>query len=136
MSANIIAKVEDKEYLADRFELSYFKSFSAITGLPTSVIQGGTLSFSIDWNLEATQDNFLASWMQEDGKLHDVTVDVNDNAQENVKINMKMTNAQIIGYNFRQTDSLDLKVQNTFLDIVLISPTISVGSANLNVQGQ
>ena len=74
--------------------------------------------------------------MQEDGKLHDVTVDVNDNAQENVKINMKMTNAQIIGYNFRQTDSLDPKVQNTFLDIVLISPTISVGSANLVIQGQ
>ena len=136
MPSFILGKIDDKEFFADTFDLKYFKTFSELTGLPTSVLQGGTLSFSIDWDQEAKQDNFFASWMQEDGKLHDVSIDIKDDAVENVTMSMKLTNAQIVGYNFRQTDSQDIKVQNTFIDIVLISPTISVGSANLAIQGQ
>lgn len=136
MSTILVIKAEGKEITVDTFTVAFFRQTSEQTGLPTSGILGGTVNFTTMFEFETDSDTFFATWFQESGKTRTVDIDVFHLAGTADKfLTMTIADAQCTGYSLGHKFSGDPSSpeENSVLQIQLVSPSITIGQATLNL---
>jgi hypothetical protein len=136
MSTILVMKAEGKELSVDTFSVAFFRQTSEQTGLPTSSILGGTVNFTTIFEMESDSDTFFATWFQESGKTRTIDIDAFHLAGTADKfLTMKIADAQCTAYSLNHTFSDDPSnpVENSLLQIQLVSPSITIGQATLNI---
>ncbi|HEX4852075.1 MAG TPA: type VI secretion system tube protein TssD [Puia sp.] len=134
MSTVMNLTIEGNLIPINTFLMNFFRKISEDTSLPTSSILGGTVDLTMMFEAESDSNTFFASWFQEPGKTHDVDIDVFHLAGTGDKfLTMKLASAQCVQYNVshKVTEDPSSPEENSILEIVLASPSITIGQATL-----
>jgi len=136
MSTVMNIKADGKEFILNSLHVSFSRKASDDTALPTSNILGGTVDMTMMFEAETDSDTFFASWFQESGKKHTIDIDVLHLAGTGDKfLSMKIKDAQCTVYALahKATSDLSSPEENSILEVQVVSPSITIGQATINV---
>lgn len=135
MAIQIVIDTSDHSFLAQAFNINYFREISDVTALATSPIKAALITFSISMFDERSSDSIFADAFADASKKLNLTVRVKAAFDSSDQIiSYGISNAQCVQYAVNFAISQDpTAVNNGLVFIGLAAPQIQIGNAPFNV---